>query len=352
MTWKQEDSVLLLIADKFSKTDKIASFDIDDTIIKTKSGKPFAIDKNDWTFLHDCVSKKIHEFHDMGFKIVFITNQHGLKTQKDIDNWKDKIDAVLKQLAVSVSVFVAMGKDLYRKPMLGFWDRFIPEFDIKESFYCGDAAGRDNDFSDTDYKMAINLGITFYVPEQLFLKQKSKLKTPASAITVSEKIQVIPKVGTGQQMIINVGYPGSGKTSFTKKHLSGLVHINQDTLKTPAKCLKECESALKLKKSVVIDNTNPTKAGREKWIQLAEKYKVNVICYNFTTDLNTAKHNNHYRHYSTKAGVKIIPDIAYFTYRKKFEEPDKSQFEKIFNIDFSPSFDSEQDEKIYQRFYF
>ena len=46
----------------------------------------------------------------------------------------------------------------------------------KESFYCGDAAGRKkskarlrNDFSSSDYLFAYNIGIKFYTPETLFL---------------------------------------------------------------------------------------------------------------------------------------------------------------------------------------
>jgi bifunctional polynucleotide phosphatase/kinase len=46
---------------------------------------------------------------------------------------------------------------------------------MKESFYCGDAAGRKagkdqkKDFSDTDKAFAANLGVKFIVPEEYFL---------------------------------------------------------------------------------------------------------------------------------------------------------------------------------------
>lgn len=52
---------------------------------------------------------------------------------------------------------------------------------MKESFYCGDAAGRPadwqagakKDFSVTDRKFAVNCGLKFLTPEELFLEQKS-----------------------------------------------------------------------------------------------------------------------------------------------------------------------------------
>ncbi len=46
------------------------------------------------------------------------------------------------------------------------------DIDLKKSFYCGDAAGRvkgkKKDFSDSDYKFALNINITFFTPEMLF----------------------------------------------------------------------------------------------------------------------------------------------------------------------------------------
>lgn len=46
---------------------------------------------------------------------------------------------------------------------------------MKNSFYCGDAAGRPKtdlkpkDFSDSDLKFAREIGVKFHTPESLFL---------------------------------------------------------------------------------------------------------------------------------------------------------------------------------------
>ena len=55
------------------------------------------------------------------------------------------------------------------------------------------------------------------------------------------------------------GAPGSGKSTFWKYNLNTYERVNNDTLKTPEKCIKACEEAVKAGKSVVIDNTNKTK---------------------------------------------------------------------------------------------
>ena len=59
-------------------------------------------------------------------------------------------------------------------------------------------------------------------------------------------------------MIICIGYPGSGKTSYIKKYLvpRGYKIINQDKLKTERKCKEKCIKALENGKSVVIDRLN------------------------------------------------------------------------------------------------
>lgn len=59
-----------------------------------------------------------------------------------------------------------------------------------------------------------------------------------------------------QEVVVFVGSPGSGKSSFFRGHMDGYVHVNNDTLKTKKKCLNVAEAALKEGKSCVIDNTN------------------------------------------------------------------------------------------------
>lgn len=154
-------------------------------------------------------------------------------------------------------------------------------------------------------------------------------------------------------MILFVGPPASGKSTFTKKHFLPLkyVHINRDTLTTIEKCLKATETALIAGSSVVIDNTSPSKASRADFIQLAKKYKLKHIrCFKMNTDILLCHHLNYVRQNQTKGGVRRIPDVGYNMYKSKFEDPVALEgYTEILNIDFVPEFDSEENKNIFKQ---
>ena len=154
-----------------------------------------------------------------------------------------------------------------------------------------------------------------------------------------------------QELIINVGFPGSGKTFYTENYITNndYAYINQDTLKTPVKCLKECDVQLKDGKSVVIDNTNMTPVIRKKYIDLAKQYKVKCRCLYFNASMNLSRHNNILRNVLTNNQTKIVPKIAYFKFRKQFEEPEKKEgFYKIEKMNFVLDTDKTSWKEFYQ----
>ena len=151
-------------------------FDIDGTIITPKSGRKFPIDENDWKFLYDNTKEKLQELSKNN-TIIFISNQAGLKTIEKRKLWIKKISRIINILGINISVFVSFDYDSYRKPLTGFFNKFI-KYDKTKTVYCGDACGRKNDFSDSDMKFALNLGIKFITSEELFLEKVVNLKIP------------------------------------------------------------------------------------------------------------------------------------------------------------------------------
>jgi DNA 3'-phosphatase len=197
-TWKWEsfNQESLWVLDTYDKEKKemkdksiqVAAFDLDGTLIVTKSGKKFSQDATDWKFF-DRLNKLKSKLEtlisqpDITTKIVIFSNQNGVtKGYATIDQIHTKVENILEQLQIPCSVYLSMKDDLMRKPRTGAWQMFMSrqrQIDFTKSFYCGDAAGRPKsgslrvkDFASTDYKFALNIGIQFYTPEQFFLDSK------------------------------------------------------------------------------------------------------------------------------------------------------------------------------------
>jgi len=83
-------------------TNKIAGFDLDHTLITTKSKKIFAIDCNDWKFKYENIKDKFKELVSNHYKIVIITNQLGISLGKSSrEDLITKITNISKELDVN-----------------------------------------------------------------------------------------------------------------------------------------------------------------------------------------------------------------------------------------------------------
>lgn len=89
-----------------------------------------------------------------------------------------------------------------------------------------------------------------------------------------------------------VGSPGSGKSHFAKNYLKEYAYVNRDTLGSWQKCIIAVQQYLNQGKSIVVDNTNPDSASRQRYIEIAKKHNVPVRCFVMTTSIEHAKHNN------------------------------------------------------------
>lgn len=107
---------------------KIAAFDLDGTIIATKSGKSFPTDNDDWKMNFNEVIPAIKKLSLKGYKIVIFSNQKGVGSYcPNILPFQKKVEKIIELINTPIQVFVALREDIYRKPAPGMWDALVSE---------------------------------------------------------------------------------------------------------------------------------------------------------------------------------------------------------------------------------
>ncbi|XP_074164362.1 bifunctional polynucleotide phosphatase/kinase isoform X2 [Sminthopsis crassicaudata] len=284
--WQKLGPLLVFTAPGVRAQEKVAAFDLDGTLITTRSGKVFPSSPEDWRILFPGIPKRLQELEADGYKLVIFTNQMGIgrgRLQPQV--FQSKVEAVLEALGAPFQVLVATGSGIYRKPATGMWDHLCEQanegvpISLADSFYVGDAAGRlanwapgrKKDFSCGDRLFALNLGLRFLTPEEFFLNWTPSRFTlpdfdPRSLSPTGPLCQppAGPLVGPGPEIVVAVGFPAAGKSTFLQEHLvaAGYVYANRDTLGSWQKCVAVCSEALKAGGRAVVDNTNPDPASR------------------------------------------------------------------------------------------
>ncbi|RUS69475.1 hypothetical protein EGW08_022759 [Elysia chlorotica] len=276
--WTSHDELQVFTSKGVTPHRKVAAFDMDGTIILTRSGKVFPTDQDDWKILHPNVFNKIKELHSKRYKIVFFTNQLGVaKGKTNIEELKVKIENIVEKLQVPVQVFVATHEGKYRKPCDGMWEKLCKsynnskEIDLKASFYVGDAAGRKKDwapkkkkdFSCSDRLFASNVGVAFFTPEEFFLNEKPTNKfvmphfDPRKLDCEENSVPSDTFASKKKEVAVLVGFPACGKSYFASHTLKpkGYKIVSRDELGSWQKCVQKAKHYL-TESSVAVDNTN------------------------------------------------------------------------------------------------
>lgn len=279
----------------------IACFDFDQTLVKPKGDRPFPKDKNDWKFVRSNVPENIKKLFFNGYSIYIFTNQ--------TKEWKiDMIKNSLSSIGIPIKVIVGFKKGITKPDKRLFFDNVFVKFS-KKSFYTGDAYDSSIHFSDSDLKFAQNIGITFKIPEEIF------------PIELVKKDDNKNYENTKQEIVILIGFPASGKSTFAKNKLKSYKIISGDELKTLPKMISSAKKFLDLGSSVVFDATNPKPENRAKIIELGKKYKIPVRCFVFKTDMETSMEFNTKRFNETG---KKVPKIAFYMFRKNYVKPNSN----------------------------
>lgn len=120
------------------------------------------------------------------------------------------------------------------------------------------------------------------------------------------------------QLVLTMGLPASGKSSFVTSSLAGLEWISKDRMPNNRNKSRRqrqlAEQALALGNSMVIDNTHPRAAERRDWVQWGKTRDLEVIGYYFASRLEDCLARNRQRQ-------PRVPDVALLSIAKEFERP-------------------------------
>lgn len=132
------------------------------------------------------------------------------------------------------------------------------------------------------------------------------------------------------ETVIFCGIQATGKTTFFKeKFFKTHIRISLDQLNTRNKEQKLIDVCYLIQQRFVLDNTNPTKEERAKYISEARSKKFKVIGYYFRSRLHDALARN-----SQRSGKENIPEIGIKGTYNKLEIPDLEEgFDELYFVE-------------------
>ena len=117
------------------------------------------------------------------------------------------------------------------------------------------------------------------------------------------------------EAVVFVGMQASGKSSFYKERFfSTHVRISLDLLRTRNRERRLLAACLETQQPFVIDNTNPTREERAKYIDVAKLAKYSVVGYYFRSKAEECLARNRQR-------TDQVPDVGILSTAKKLELP-------------------------------
>jgi DNA 3'-phosphatase len=148
---------------------KIASFDLDETLVTTATGDSFFSKAPlEWQFKYDNIKEKFIELLNDEYCIMIIVNAAITTTHRDNGTLKKAIESICRALNLPLVVYVSTKFNKYRKPNTGIFEDLVAGkylIDFKKSFHCGD---NDNGTSRSDSKFASNCNVNFFYDFDVF----------------------------------------------------------------------------------------------------------------------------------------------------------------------------------------
>jgi DNA 3'-phosphatase len=314
---------------------KVLFADLDHTLITPKGKHVFPKTLDDWKWKNDAVVPKLKDMYNKGYEIVIVSNQKKMSG----DDVKTKATMIYDDLKIPFA-FISGHSDLYyRKPQLGLWEvlneyifKDAKNIDMVSSVFIGD--------SEADLYFARNTNVKFIHTDLFFLgiqdAKFAKIEDAEHPLTkwVSDTSHNLPSLRSStRHLVVMVGSPASGKSYYSQElEKKGFLRINKDTMKTDKVIENAFNNGIKDGRNIVIDNTNPTKEARAKWITAAKKasYHITIVWMNFP--ISVVEYLDNYRVAKYKNQDYHVPIVAMRVYYKKLEVPTQQECDTLLEI--------------------
>jgi predicted kinase len=135
-----------------------------------------------------------------------------------------------------------------------------------------------------------------------------------------------------REVVILVGLPGSGKSTFFRQRFSEYVHVSKDNFpnnRRPSRRQTELiREALSAGRSLVVDNTNVSVQERAGTIAEARQYGARVIGYFFDCEVRECVARN-----AAREGRARIPNVGIFAAAKRLVRPGRVEgFDELYTV--------------------
>ena len=130
-------------------------------------------------------------------------------------------------------------------------------------------------------------------------------------------------------LYIMIGIQGSGKSEFCRQYLPDIHRVNLDTLKTRNNEKRAISECFEKNQDFVVDNTNPTREDRERYIGPAKVQGYRVIGYFMQSRLQECIARNNLRE-----GKERIPAKAIAMTSNRLELPNRAEgFDELYFVE-------------------
>jgi predicted kinase len=131
------------------------------------------------------------------------------------------------------------------------------------------------------------------------------------------------------EAIIFTGIQGSGKSTFYQQRFFHThLRINLDMLRTRRREDILINACIQAKQRFVVDNTNPTRESRKKYVAAARTAGFRLIAYYFDTVADEALARN-----AERTGRRRVPDKAIRATHRKLEPPTYEEgFAEVYTV--------------------